>query len=147
MVKNDPDDQKLIEKMAGSRVLVIGDIMLDRYVYGRVDRISPESPVPILSITRETRMLGGAGNTLSNLAHLKCDANIICVVGQDDDGLMLGHLTPAFHPRAQITKSIPAQQGSGLHLGPKFRQQALADGLAQDVFGCQCHRDHHQSPS
>ncbi len=75
-----------IEAMKGAAVLVIGDIMLDRFVYGRVDRISPESPVPVLSVQRENKMLGGAGNTLSNLCNLGCSAHIISVIGDDDQG-------------------------------------------------------------
>lgn len=72
-----------VEKAAGLRVLVIGDIMLDRFIYGDVNRISPEGPVPVLSIRRETLMLGGAGNVLSNLAGLGIAADVIAVVGQD----------------------------------------------------------------
>ncbi len=95
MVKNDPKDLKIIEKMPQSRVLVIGDIMLDRYVYGQVDRISPESPVPVLAVSRENRMLGGAGNTLSNLVNLKCDADIVCIVGDDEEGMDIQNMVAA----------------------------------------------------
>lgn len=76
----------LIEKMEKSTVLVIGDIMLDRFVYGSVERISPESPVPVLSIAREDTMLGGAGNALANLAGLNAQAQILSVIGDDDEG-------------------------------------------------------------
>ncbi len=82
-----------IEKMAGSRVLVIGDLMLDRFVYGEVTRISPESPVPVLKVTREDRMPGGAGNVLSNLKGLNAKATIIALVGKDEDGALLNRLT------------------------------------------------------
>ncbi|MBI1300823.1 MAG: D-glycero-beta-D-manno-heptose-7-phosphate kinase [Alphaproteobacteria bacterium] len=78
--------------MQTQSVLVVGDIMLDRFVYGHVDRISPESPVPVLSVSRENIMLGGAGNTLSNLVGLGCDAHIISVIGNDDDGAALKDL-------------------------------------------------------
>ncbi|PZP56574.1 MAG: hypothetical protein DI586_03180 [Micavibrio aeruginosavorus] len=66
------------------RVIVIGDIMLDRYVYGEVTRISPEGPFPILSVSRERNGLGGAGNVFANLKSLGVDARIIGVVGQDE---------------------------------------------------------------
>ncbi len=82
----------LIHKMKDAPVLVIGDIMLDRFVYGRVERISPESPVPVLSITRENMMLGGAGNALANLAGLKADAQILSVIGDDKDGAQIKNL-------------------------------------------------------
>lgn len=86
MAENDFEDVELVQKMAEAAVLVVGDIMLDRFVYGHVDRISPESPVPILTIERENVMLGGAGNTLSNLINLKCKGKIISVVGNDEIG-------------------------------------------------------------
>lgn len=82
----------IVRNMAGKSVLVVGDIMLDRFVYGRVDRISPEGPVPVLSIARENMMLGGAGNTLSNLAHLGCHGKLISVVGDDADGKTVAKL-------------------------------------------------------
>lgn len=78
--------RSVVERMNESTVLVIGDIMLDRFVYGHVERISPESPVPVLSIQREERMLGGAGNALANLAGLGVYAKIVTLVGNDDEG-------------------------------------------------------------
>ena len=76
----------LIKRMPDSSVLVIGDIMLDRFVYGSVERISPESPVPVLAVKRTDRMLGGAGNAVSNLRGLGAKAQMIGVIGNDDDG-------------------------------------------------------------
>ncbi len=75
----------LISRIGSARLLVLGDIMLDRYVYGAVERISPESPVPVLSIAREESMLGGAGNVLSNLAGLGAGCNLLAVLGNDDE--------------------------------------------------------------
>lgn len=80
------DDLKIVKSMENKPVLVIGDIMLDRFIYGSVNRISPESPVPVLSVSRENKMLGGAGNTLFNLVNLKCDARILSVIGNDNEG-------------------------------------------------------------
>jgi D-beta-D-heptose 7-phosphate kinase/D-beta-D-heptose 1-phosphate adenosyltransferase len=76
----------ILESLPEAKILNIGDIMLDRFVYGNVDRISPESPVPVLSIAREETMLGGAGNALANLAGLGCTAHIISVIGDDAQG-------------------------------------------------------------
>lgn len=70
-------------------VLVAGDIMLDRFVTGTVDRISPESPVPVLSITREDAMLGGAGNALANLAGLGAKGLMLSVLGDDAQGALV----------------------------------------------------------
>ncbi|HRC26086.1 MAG TPA: D-glycero-beta-D-manno-heptose-7-phosphate kinase [Alphaproteobacteria bacterium] len=76
----------LVETMSGRAVLVVGDLMLDRFVSGVVERISPESPVPVLSIRRESRMLGGAGNVVSNLHGLKIRPILVSVTGADEDG-------------------------------------------------------------
>lgn len=75
-----------VECLAGVRVLVLGDIMLDRFVYGAVERISPEAPIPVLRIAREAAMLGGAGNVLRNLAALGARPHGIAVVGEDAAG-------------------------------------------------------------
>ena len=79
----------IIEMFKDLPILVVGDIMLDRFTYGKVTRISPESPVPILSVDRENIMLGGAGNTLSNLIHLGCEGRIVSVIGDDENGELL----------------------------------------------------------
>ncbi len=75
-----------VERLSGTRVLVLGDIMLDRFVYGAVDRVSPEAPIPVLCIARETAMLGGAGNVLRNLAALGARPLGIATVGEDAAG-------------------------------------------------------------
>jgi D-beta-D-heptose 7-phosphate kinase/D-beta-D-heptose 1-phosphate adenosyltransferase len=65
------------------RIVVVGDIMLDRFIHGSVDRISPEAPVPVLRHEGEHYMSGGAANVARNLAHLGADATLIGVVGKD----------------------------------------------------------------
>lgn len=74
---------RVVESLPGRGVLCVGDVMLDRYVYGKVERISPESPVPILSVDRQVNMLGGAGNVLRNLSALGVDASIVAVLSDD----------------------------------------------------------------
>ena len=76
----------LIERLNGARVLCVGDVMLDRYVMGEVERISPEAPIPVLRTQRETSMLGGAGNVASNIAVLGGGGRFIGVVGEDAAG-------------------------------------------------------------
>src|SRR5436853_4313753 len=76
----------LLDKLASVRVLCIGDVMLDRFVYGAVDRVSPEAPIPVVRIEREAQMLGGAGNVVRNIAALGAKATLIAVVGDDDAG-------------------------------------------------------------
>jgi D-beta-D-heptose 7-phosphate kinase/D-beta-D-heptose 1-phosphate adenosyltransferase len=80
---------KLPRAFAGATVLVLGDVMLDRFVYGAVDRISPEAPVPVIAVERETVMLGGAGNVARNVAALGGRAVLVGVVGDDDAGRVL----------------------------------------------------------
>ena len=72
------------EKMAAARVLVVGDVMLDRYWYGAVDRISPEAPVPIVRITREEERNGGAANVAYNVVTLGAQSSLLTVVGDDE---------------------------------------------------------------
>jgi D-beta-D-heptose 7-phosphate kinase/D-beta-D-heptose 1-phosphate adenosyltransferase len=72
--------------LARSTVLVVGDAMVDRYVYGSVTRVSPEAPVPVLSVEREVALPGGAGNVVRNLTALGAAAAFVSVVGDDAPG-------------------------------------------------------------
>ena len=72
-----------IKRLTQARVLCIGDIMLDRYIYGAVERISPESPVPVLRVTHERATLGGAGNVAHNISTLGAMVAVIGAVGDD----------------------------------------------------------------
>ena len=81
--------QSLVETLKaaeGRKIMVVGDLMLDIYIYGEVERISPESPVPVLSIRNEDKMLGGAGNVLTNLCALGVTPVMFALVGDDDAG-------------------------------------------------------------
>ena len=73
----------ILNKFSEKRILVIGDVMLDRYVYGRVKRISPEAPVSVLDVTGTDEALGGAGNVAANVASLGAHCDLIGVVGND----------------------------------------------------------------
>ena len=84
-----PDLESAIALLTHTNVLVIGDVMLDRYVYGDMSRISVEAPVPILNIDREVVQPGGAGNVLRNLTALGAAAGFITVVGDDEAGAVL----------------------------------------------------------
>ncbi|MDO8252810.1 MAG: D-glycero-beta-D-manno-heptose-7-phosphate kinase [Rhodoferax sp.] len=72
------------EKLSKARVLVVGDVMLDRYWFGAVDRISPEAPVPIVRITREEERNGGAANVAYNVVTLGAQSSLLTVVGDDE---------------------------------------------------------------
>jgi len=72
--------------MRGRRVLVVGDVMLDEFLWGRVSRISPEAPVPVVEVTRQSFHLGGAGNVAANVRSLGGDAALVGLVGRDAAG-------------------------------------------------------------
>jgi rfaE bifunctional protein kinase chain/domain len=82
-------DTKKFEK---SRILVVGDIMLDRYLWGDVERISPEAPVPVFHIRKQSELPGGAGNVVSNLVGLGCLVTVIGICGEDESGKRLHNL-------------------------------------------------------
>ena len=81
-----------VKKMADAHVLCIGDLMLDRFVYGTVERVSPEAPIPVVRVEQEETMLGGAGNVLRNIIALGARCTFISVIGRDDGGTKLTDL-------------------------------------------------------
>jgi rfaE bifunctional protein kinase chain/domain len=82
----------LEEKLRRARVLVVGDAMLDRYLFGDVERISPEAPVPVVRVTREEARLGGAANVALNVKSLGANVTLITVVGNDEPAAKLQQL-------------------------------------------------------
>lgn len=80
---------ELFDQFDKLRVLIIGDVMLDSYVWGRVERISPEAPVPVVTVDRRERRLGGAGNVLLNVQALGAEAIICSIIGTDAPGDLL----------------------------------------------------------
>lgn len=80
------DFEQLFAQFRNIKIGVIGDVMLDTYWWGHVDRISPEAPVPIVALDRKEQRIGGAGNVALNLASLQAQVSIISVMGKDDDG-------------------------------------------------------------
>jgi D-beta-D-heptose 7-phosphate kinase/D-beta-D-heptose 1-phosphate adenosyltransferase len=86
-----------LEGLAGVRVLVVGDVMLDQYVSGTVERVSPEAPIPVLRIEHEQSALGGAGNVARNVAALGGRASLLATVGGDDAGRRVRALLAAEH--------------------------------------------------
>src|SRR5215471_13883687 len=82
---------ELTGRFQGKRITVLGDLMLDEFFWGRVRRISPEAPVPVVEIERQTVALGGAGNVASNLIALGAHPVPLGVTGDDPDGERLRH--------------------------------------------------------
>jgi rfaE bifunctional protein kinase chain/domain len=95
--------QQLLQRTAATRILVIGDVMLDEFVFGAVQRISPEAPVPIVEITGRRFAAGGAANVAANVAALGASAAIAGITGDDDAGDRLhGLLLPPLDPTAVL---------------------------------------------
>ena len=94
--------EKLVRQLKRARVLVVGDVMLDRYWFGDVSRISPEAPVPVVKISRSEERLGGAANVALNVAALGARVTLLSVVGGDETGRRLRALLP----REKITARL-----------------------------------------
>ncbi len=88
----DPAFSALFESFASLKVGVIGDLMLDTYLWGKTDRISPEAPVPVVSVERKELRIGGAGNVALNCRSLGAQVSVLSVTGADEDATTLDHL-------------------------------------------------------
>src|ERR1700733_15367845 len=133
-----------IDRLRSARVLCIGDVMLDHFVYGEVGRVSPEAPVPVLMVDSKTYSLGGAGNVLRNLAALGARMSFVSVVGNDDAGRDVQNLLSALdgaeihvlvQPERKTTVKtrfiavnqhlLRADRESAIPLGPYIRDDLL----------------------
>lgn len=85
---------KVVKNFNGKRILVLGDLMLDKYLWGNVGRISPEAPVPVVEVHRDTSCLGGAGNVCQNLKSLGASPIPVGVVGNDQAGSWIRENAP-----------------------------------------------------
>lgn len=86
------DFEKLFHQFTQLKVAVVGDVMLDTYWWGKVDRISPEAPVPVVAVSKKEQRIGGAGNVALNLQSLGASVSVLSVLGKDDDGEQLTKL-------------------------------------------------------
>ena len=86
------DFEKLFQNFNNIKVAVVGDVMLDTYWWGNVERISPEAPVPVVAVSKREQRIGGAGNVALNVAALGAAVSMISVLGKDDDGEQLTKL-------------------------------------------------------
>jgi D-glycero-beta-D-manno-heptose-7-phosphate kinase len=91
------------ERLAASRVLVVGDAMLDRYWFGAVERISPEAPVPVVRVEREEERLGGAANVALNVRSLGSQVALMSVIGDDTEGARMMGLLARAGVRARVS--------------------------------------------
>ena len=86
------DFAKIVHAFKNKRVLIIGDLILDRYIFGKVSRISPEAPVPVVEVTRESFLLGGAANVANNIIAMGGNVSITGIIGKDTAGRVLREL-------------------------------------------------------
>ena len=92
---------RFLDSFSDRSILVVGDLMLDEYLWGHIERISPEAPVPVLNLIRRESMLGGAGNVLRNLSSLGATVTAAGVVGQDSTGRQILELLDILGADAQ----------------------------------------------
>ena len=114
-----------VEKLHHARVLVVGDVMLDRFVYGQVSRVSPEAPVPVLAYQETKVTLGGAGNVVRNLSTLGVQVGFVTVVGNDSEAQQIGSMLSEF---AGTTATFIKEQGRQTIVKTRFiaeRQQVM----------------------
>ena len=81
--------ESILERFQQARILIVGDLILDQYIWGEVNRISPEAPIPVVEVTRESYSLGGAANVANNVRALGARAEVCGVVGDDGNGRMM----------------------------------------------------------
>jgi D-beta-D-heptose 7-phosphate kinase/D-beta-D-heptose 1-phosphate adenosyltransferase len=132
-----------LPKLGNVAVLCVGDVMLDQYVYGDVDRVSPEAPIPVLNVNRRAQAIGGAGNVACNIAALGASANLVAVIGDDDAGaqvrgLLAGWNGPAPHllvdpDRPTTVKTRFIAGGQQLLRADDESAGAIADNLLDGV--------------
>ncbi len=84
--KREPALEKMMKRFPNVKILVVGDIMMDRFIWGKVSRISPEAPVPVVLVEKETFLLGGAANVVNNINSLGGKVSLCGVVGDDELG-------------------------------------------------------------
>lgn len=95
----------IVDGLGTARVAVVGDVMLDRFVYGDIERISPEAPVPVVKLDRTEEMLGGAGNVAANVASLGGSALLVGLIGADGAGACVRRLVSGLGGMDRLVES------------------------------------------
>lgn len=98
--------KEIVKSFSGKRIVVVGDVMIDHYVHGIVERLNPEAPVPILNARNETEQTGGAGNVAKNCASLGARATLIGVVGDDLGASRIADLATYEHYTARCIRDM-----------------------------------------
>jgi len=112
---------------SGVNVLIVGDVMLDRYWFGSVDRISPEAPVPVLAVNKKESRAGGAANVANNINSLGAKATLLSVVGDDATGRELASLVEGFGVQVEFQYDKSLQTTEKLRMVAQNQQLLRAD--------------------
>jgi len=135
---------ELIDQFQNKKILVIGDVMLDHYVFGSVERVNPEAAVPLLDIETETHATGGAGNVAKNAAKLGATVTLLSIVGDDQtaehlkqavtsEGYILRSLTDSARPTPRKTRFVASNQP--LLRADHEKKQDLSSGIEAQLLG------------
>ena len=129
-------NQFLTKQLPNLKIAVIGDVMVDRYVFGDVSRISPEAPVPVNRVAKMKEVLGGAGNVASNLSNLDCTVYLGAIAGNDDHGRLLQQLLKA--DKIDTTGLLTSDNRSTITkmriLGDRQQMMRLTPTLLKKIF-------------
>ena len=106
---------EILSAARARRIVVLGDVMLDEFIWGDVSRISPEAPVPVVNIQRESTHLGGAANVLANLIALGASAKVIGVVGNDSAADKLRDVVAEHRPHRRHRQRQERESDDPLH--------------------------------
>lgn len=120
-------DKHAIDKLATCNVLVVGDVMLDRYWFGHVDRISPEAPVPVVAVDMSEERIGGAGNVAANITALGGKCALLSVVGDDEAGHKVGEIATRSNIAHHLVVDQSGQTTIKLRLMSRNQQLLRAD--------------------
>lgn len=136
-----------LNSFSNIKTLVVGDVMLDRYWFGRVDRISPEAPVPVLAVTSEESRAGGAANVAHNLLALGAQSHLLSVVGDDDAGREIKSIIDQYGARTSLIIDSSIKTIVKLRMVAQNQQLLRADfeeKPSEEVLS-QCLRDYEKS--
>ena len=138
----------LINDLSDVRILCVGDVMLDQYVIGTVERVSPEAPIPVLRIDQNMPRRGGAGNVAANIVSLGAKVDLVSVIGNDDSGQELKSLLSAdtkIHAdlviertRATTTKMRFVSEGQHLLRADREATNPILNDTAELLFSKVC---------
>jgi len=132
---------QVTDRLSSLRILVVGDMMLDRYWIGNVTRVSPEAPVPVVNVMDVKECAGGAGNVAANVASLGPRCELLSFIGDDDAGRRLNHLLASagvdrhlhIEPNGRTTEKLRIVSRNQQLLRADFESRPTAELLAQSV--------------